>query len=333
MRMTPTRSPRLANPASDRGVASALIALLIAAFLGLSALVIDVGSAWEERRELVTATDAAALAAVQDYVAGSTGDCDLVAADYLSRNNPESALVDCVHTGPTSSRPGRVTVTASSRVEFTFAPIVGVNEHIVTSSTTTSYDEASIISGGLRPFGLCIHGLAALTPAIDPGNGVHYRIYYGKDSQPNDCGHDAPGNWGTLDFNGGSNPQTEIRDWTENGYDGPVEIGEWYEGNPGAYTNDLRDEMNFLLTVDHFTLPIFDTVVDNGANTEFLIDNFAVVRLHDFKLTGPEADRYLTIEFLDEVVQGTGGGPSDTLGAYVIGICSVDGLDATATCQ
>jgi hypothetical protein len=48
--------------------------------------------------------------------------------------------------------------------------------------------------------------------------------------------------------------------------------------------------------------------------------------------TGPEEDRFIDIEFLGEVVQGGGGGPGPGLGAYVIGICAVDGVNPAAAC-
>ena len=54
------------NFREDRGVTSALMVLLLAVFLGLIALVVDVTATWQVRRQLITTTDAAALAAAQD---------------------------------------------------------------------------------------------------------------------------------------------------------------------------------------------------------------------------------------------------------------------------
>lgn len=320
---------------SERGVTGAIVTVMLTVFLGMTAFVIDLGDAWQSRRNLVTATDAAALAATQEYVLGGTG-CNAVAAGFVANNFNGATMTDCTHTPRSGGTPGRVTVTADYEVTFNFARAIGINSKTVSSTTVVSYDRTSTVTGGLRPFGLCAGVLGSLTPTVVPGNGEIYRIYYGKDEHPTTCaGIPISGNWGILDFDGGSNPQTQINCWTEFGYSSPdecgddegagVSIGDLIEGNPGAYSNALKDEMEFLLTVEYFTLPIFDTVSGPGGNAEFRIDNFAAVKLHGFKLTGPEKNRYLEIEFLDRVVSGTGGSDDTSYGAYVIAICAVDG--------
>jgi len=317
---------------SDRGATTAITALFLSAALGFGALVIDVGNSWQERRHLVTATDAAALGAVQDYVRGDNG-CTLSAGPLVLANNSDATMSDCNHKPITQTTPGWVTVEAEANVNFLFAGALGFSDTDVTSSTTARYDFAATVDGGLRPFGLCLDALDALTPTIVPGNGEVYRIYYGKDAQPDSCGgNDVPGNWGILDFDGGANSANDTKDWVLNGYDGPVSIGDVIEGDTGAISNSLKSELDFLITVDHFTLPVFDFAVENGANSEFTINNFTVVRLIDYKVTGPQEDRWIELEFLDEVVQGGGGGPGG-FGAYVIGICAVDGVDIPTACS
>lgn len=327
---------RVIGATTDRGAASAIFALFISAALGLAALVVDVGNSWQERRHTVTATDAAVLAAVQDYVRGEPG-CTASAPGSISANNPDAAMTDCTHVPPSGGSPGRVTVEAEATVDFIFANILGLASSTVSSSTSANYDVAGTVDGGLRPFGLCVDYLSELSPAMTPGNGVTYRIYYGRTAQVTNCNGGDPisGNWGILDFDGGSNSQNDIKDWTMHGYDGSVSIGDWIEGTPGSFSNSLNSELNHLINnVDHFTLPIFSEYNDlPGGNAEFLIDNFAVVKLHGFKTTGSQDGRYIDLEFLDEVVQGTGGGPGPGLGAYVIGICAVDGVNPATACS
>lgn len=332
MRVTPTR--QTSAPTNDRGAATAIFVFFLSAALGLSALVIDVGNGWQERRHLTISTDAAALAAAQDYVKNING-CAVSAGSVVASNNSDATMSSCVNTTPAGSTPGRVTVEAEATVEYLFAGALGFSQTTVTSSTTVSYQSAGMVSGGLRPFGLCAGVLSTLTPTVVPGNNEVYRIYYGKDAQPDTCGdaNDIPGNWGILDFDGGANSQDDIKDWTRNGYDGEVSIGDIIQGDPGAFSNALKTELNYLKTVDHFALPVFDIATGNGANADFRIERFAAVRLHDFKANGPEKDRYFEIEFLNEVVQGGGGGPTDGLGAFVIGICAVDGVDPATACS
>ncbi len=319
----------------ERGAASAIFTLFLTALLGIAALVVDVGISWQERRQVITATDAAALAAVQDFAHGTDG-CASTAPQFVADNNPAATMTLCAHT-PIGSGPGWVTVEAEVDVDFIFAGILGFTETTVTSSTTAGYSSATLVDGGLRPFGLCRDFLDELDPPFAPGTGEIYRIYYGREAQASNCnaGDPIPGNWAVLDFDGGSNSQNDVKDWTENGYDGPVAIGDWIEGTPGSFSPALNSELNHLLNnVDFFTLPIFTEYNDlNGANGEFLMDEFIVVRLDDFKTNGSQNSRYIDIEFLNEVVQGEGGGGDNGLGAFVIGVCAVDGLNPSNECS
>ena len=331
MRVIPSRATSVHM--SDRGAAAAIVVLFLTAALGLSALVIDVGNAWQERRHLTISTDAAALAAAQDYVRDING-CTVSAGVVVVSNNSEATMSSCANTAPAGSTPGRVTVEAQATVEYLFASALGFSDTTVSSSTTASYQSAGSVYGGLRPFGLCADALNSLMPAVVPGNGVVHRIYYGKDDQPDSCGgSDVPGNWGLMDFDGGANSQSDTKDWVLNGYDGEVFIGDIIEGDTGAFSPALATELNYLMTVDHFAVPIFDTATDNGANAEFRILSFAAVRLHDYMATGPEDDRWFEFEFLNEVVQGGGGGPTDHFGAFVISICAVDGVNPATACS
>ena len=320
---------------NERGATSAIFALFLTALLGIAALVVDIGISWQERRHVITATDAAALAAVQDFAEGIDG-CITTAPNFIADNNPDATMTACDHT-PIGSGPGWVTVEAEVDVDFIFAGILGFTETTVWSSTTAGYSSATLVDGGLRPFGLCRDFLDELDPPFAPGTGEIYRIYYGREAQATNCngGDPIPGNWAVLDFDGGANSQNDVKDWTENGYDGPVAIGDWIEGTPGSFSPPLNNQLEHLMNnVDFFTLPIFIQYNGgNGGNAEFLMDEFIVVRLDDFKTNGSQDSRYIDIEFLNEVVPGEGGGGNNGLGAFVIGVSAVDGVSPSEQCS
>jgi len=74
-------------------------------------------------------------------------------------------------------------------------------------------------------------------------------------------------------------------------------------------------------------------VQGNGANALFTIEGFALVRLVGFRTSGPEAQRYLEIQFVSRIAQGEccdPGGPD--LGLRVVRICAVEGTDPSARC-
>ena len=79
MRVTP------AKRSDERGATTALFVMFITAFLGCAAFTVDLGHSWQERRNFITATDAAALASAQEYAEGGNG-CASVAARRFRRH-------------------------------------------------------------------------------------------------------------------------------------------------------------------------------------------------------------------------------------------------------
>ncbi|NNE72754.1 MAG: hypothetical protein HKN26_03750 [Acidimicrobiales bacterium] len=320
--------------------------------LGAGAYAVDLGYTWQTRRHLITTTDAAALAAAQEYVEsglstaggrqadacnGSNG-----AQEYVDKHIPDADMTQCQVTlegpfDPDTLPPGFITVNATENINYFFGPAIGVNGTRVSAFTSVSWKNPSSVYGGLRPFGLCLATLENFDPFPSIGDGIDYTIIFDKDNDE-DCGVDAAGNWSVLDFDGGSNPQGEIDCWTQYGYGdeqcpfgGPVGVGDWVFGNTGAFNNPLNSELAYLRNnVDCFGLPVFDEIRNPvGELAEFHIERFVSVKLIDYKVNGDPANRFLTIQFVDCVVQGDGDDSSNPLSPKIIGICAVNGTDTS----
>ncbi|MDG2112849.1 MAG: hypothetical protein P8N02_09585, partial [Actinomycetota bacterium] len=173
------------------------------------------------------------------------------------------------------------------------------------TSTVTSESEAEFgplkAGTGLRPFGLCSQspGFSAWQASGHSTTQV-FRISYTKDS-PADCGSSTPGNWGLIDFNGGANSNSELSSWVRYGYPGEVTIPDWYEGDPGAFSNSLP--ISTILDEQIF-LPVFDQVTGNGANASFHLEGIVAVKIVAYKATGSQSSRYLDIQFQTAVIAG-----------------------------
>lgn len=326
----------------ESGVSLPLMALSMVAIIGMLSLVVDLGNGWRTRRALIPATDAAALAAAQDYVNGDDG-CALTAGNYLTQNAAGAALVSCV---PFEYNPdqGQVTVTATDNVDTWFAGVIGRGDY-PTQSVTTAVWGTPLTVTGLRPIGLCIEGSTELQEVVDnpPATETLIRIEYDKD-QPNDCGGGSiPGNWGTIDFDGGSNSNSDTKDWVRDGYPGQVSFSNHpvtdcsgephcYEGDTGALAG-LNNELQTLENSGiYFTLPVFNFVEGNGANAEFHLMGVIRVRLIDYKVNGPQADRYFELLVKPGLITGSCcGGGSGAAGNKVIAVCGVD-PDAFIAC-
>lgn len=119
------------RPGDERGLTAVLMAIWLVVLVGLTALVVDLGRGWVERRREVRATDAAALAAALSFAleearceSGDWGPAqvaaDNVALENVSAPSPAQRTLfspDCANQ--------RVTVAYQSQVDYVFAPVFG----------------------------------------------------------------------------------------------------------------------------------------------------------------------------------------------------------------
>ena len=263
---------RTTNRGTDeRGAVAALLAICMTVVIGAGAIVIDAGQVWATRREAITATDAAALAAAAHFAEYGNGCSSGTASAYVGLNSDAVAMDSCTRTG--SGTRGTVTVTASGDVNHSLAQFIGRTSTEVTASSTVYFGPASSVTG-LRPFGLCSQsdgyqawiGSGHSTTAI-------FRIYYTKDN-PAACGGAVPGNWALIDFNFGDNLMEELRSWIQSGYPGEVTVPNWWEGDTGVFSNAM--DVGSVLGKEIY-VPIFDNAMGNGANAQFHLIGFASI--------------------------------------------------------
>ena len=175
----------------ERGIAAPMMAMFLTSLLGVSALAVDMGNNWQEKRQLNTAVDAATLAAALDYAHGTQG-CLSSATDYLIRNVPDAVLTSCQTGGDTINGTwGWVTVTAEVPIDQYFGKVLGIDQVRATVESSAMWGiPADPDFAGARPFAICLETLED-----DPdyqawqasgGESNPIRIPYDKTS-PNDC--------------------------------------------------------------------------------------------------------------------------------------------------
>jgi Flp pilus assembly protein TadG len=363
-------SERLRSPApnQERGATLVFVAIALVVLCGVAALTIDLGNGWVTRRNLVTSTDAAALAAAQEYGAGGNG-CDTIDETYVLLNNPSATGITCTPGGSPSA--GWVTVYAEDNVETRFAPVIGRGDFLANSSSTARWGALSGAPSGLRPIAMCVEAVMDDDTPDDPTDDTTVRDWFdaggvpnnkiatirfsNPEGQPDLCNPDGsgnpsnvPGNWGLVDFDGvGGN---DSQDWIENGYDGDVPV---WAGTPGESCPDAtapdpenacyppqtgeltqaKQQIEDLVGVPDVIVPIIDYSVDaGGSNTEFHIIGFASVIFRDVLLTGPDSERFIQIQFVKIVTQGEIGGTGGPTNILVIQPCAIDDIDLSA-CQ
>ncbi len=293
----------------DSGAVAVIVAIMGVFLTGILAFSVDLGNAYSTQRRLSTAADGAALAAAQELsnsnacVDSSVSDANrsaakVVAEDYSSnRNAPGSALqggssgfsIGCVGSG----NDGYVTVGNIQQVDYVFGNLFGVTNSNPTGRATARYGRARSVTG-LRPFGLCASDayVKALIKTgvdfpVDDDASFALRPTVRVTSQisgDGTCGTSG-GNWGVLDFNGGSNPTGETIDWIRNGYGGEIDLATvgTLPGNPGAPSGGSLESAMTDTVGQVITLPIYDSVTANGNNSAFHITGFVSAQLCGWK--------------------------------------------------
>jgi hypothetical protein len=329
---------RVTGQGSEGGAVLPFVAISLVVLLGVGALAVDLGNGWQTRRNLVNATDAAALAAAQEYVRGGIG-CDAVAADYVGLNMDRARLVECDHS--VNGGIGRVRVEAEADVRAFFAPVLGLGDFEAGSITVVRYGAPSAVSG-LRPFALCSQASPEFTAWLDQvraGNGVTSApIFIPLDgSNPAQCNGTGMslGNWGYTNFGAGTPSNALTKQYILNGYPGEVSTGTWgatcanepehcYQASPGSAGNSPASEFASIVGKE-VLFPIFDWARPaGGVNMELHIVAIVPATLTGAQLTGNPNQRGLTLVFSPRLVQGK---CCDTTkpptGVYVIEPCAV----------
>ena len=329
--------------ADDRGVAMPIIAGGMVVILAAAALTVDMGNGWRTRRALIPATDAGALAAAQDFVVGTNGCTNDRAADYVDFNHAAATMTDC--TPNVGSDRGWVSVTAEEQLDTFFASVVGLNQYTVESTSIAAWGPPATVTG-LRPIGLCINAIPEISNLITNPPSTPQIIEIDYDfTHPDPCGGgDLAGNWGIVDFNGGSNPSPDAEDWIEFGYDGQVTFENHtvtscvsephcYEVDPSNFGANFHDELDHLILNNiYFTLPVINFGEGTGGTAKYHIMGILRVRLLAYQTTGPQTDQFFRLEVFPGLITGTccGSGGNDG-GSKVITICGVD-PNQTAGC-
>ncbi|MBA3719703.1 MAG: hypothetical protein H0W95_05370 [Nocardioidaceae bacterium] len=279
--------------AEERGAAAILTAILITVLIGFMAFVTDFGMAYANKRGLQNGADSAALAVAQKIaLQGSpTASCAqlatvwdnpssrAVAEDYFGRNRPggDSAInhfdLVCVDDGKQLV----VEVGTAQNSPSFFGTLFGQDDVDIEQEAKAVVAPAKSVMG-LRPFGVC-KGVADQIIAVPMGNHT-----IGLNNIDFGCGG-APGNWGIIDFNGGSNPTGEAIDWILNGYNGPISnspplnfSGQPGAPNPGAF----EAAMNSVLD-DEIAIPVYDQLTMSGGNAQFRIMGFLAIKICGWK--------------------------------------------------
>lgn len=284
----------------DEGAVAVVVALLLTVAMILGAFALDIGNAYANARQLSVAADAASLAAAakvgERYTAAfpnaSCSAANLTAIDATKIAQDEADRVNTANSRTGTSEPvATVTVTCEDStkaiqvairnnrvVRTALAAVIGVDSIKPNSYAVARYRK-STVGGGLRPWAVCND----VVTAARANQGTTYWTALGNWSTKEGsgiCGTSAPGNWGSVDFDGGGNPAGDLADWTRYGYPGPVTIpNPALPADPGVTNaSGVRAALEYLVG-KVVLFPSVSGISGNGQNAVFDAVGVATVKV------------------------------------------------------
>lgn len=253
----------------EHGAVAVVVALCMVVLLGITAMVIDVGGIYIERRQLQNGADAAALAVAQNCAAGACGNADATATLLAGQNanDSRSRATATVDTAAGSVRVDTGTLTTGGQhvLSNAFGAILGVPTSTVTASATASW--GSPAAAVVFPFttARCIYDR---TPA-------NREFWITTETRCTDeKGNAVPGGFGWLDESGNCSTKVDIL----------VQVG----SDPGksAPPCDVSKILNTTIL-----LPIYSTAQGQGQKATYTVYGFAAFKLTDTSWPGEWTDR------------------------------------------
>ena len=248
----------------QRGQAFVVTVLMIATLLGLTALVLDVGSWFRAHRQLQATADAAALAGAQ-ALPDTPGDASSLANDYAARNTSglQGVTVDLSQTYVPNDT---IRVHVSKPAEGFFSKVFGIN------SVSEGAGATARVAGMRSALYVAPIVVNQQHPMLNGCNGPCFGPTYQTTIPVGQTG--APGAFGLVNLdpstNGTSGASTLSR-WIENGFEKYLDIGS-YASDPGVKFNSdgIQDAMKTRIGTE-MLFPVYDTLTGTGANAQYHI--------------------------------------------------------------
>jgi hypothetical protein len=297
---------RLGN---DRGQAMVMSVAFLAVLLGMSALVLDVGSWYRADRHAQTTADAAALAGAQGLNT-SQSDASTLATQYAGKNEGAGATTDIAFPNASTIR-----VTVARPAPGFFSKLFGVDSVTVRAVAAARVGPpaealyvAPIVVNEKHPDLTCMPGCA--------GRSTELEYHHLKaDSSKGPSEPDGAGSFGFINLDkSDSNPGTStMGGWIKNGFDKFMPLGAYdaRTGNPfssSSIEDNLDDRLGTILL-----FPIYRTLKETGSNAQYEIIGWVGFKLTGMDLHGTSEKLYGSfVSVIWQGIQGATGGSYST---------------------
>jgi Flp pilus assembly protein TadG len=248
----------------QRGQAFVITILMIASLLGLTALVLDVGSWFRAHRQLQATADASALAGAQE-LPDNPGNASGLANDYAAKNTSDLQGVT-VSLSQTYVPNDTIKVHVTKPAEGFFSKVFGINSVNEGASATA---RTAGMKSALYVAPIVVN---KKHPMLNNCGGPCYGPSYQTTIPVSATG--APGAFGLVNLDPTTNGTTgasTLAGWIENGFDKYLDIGS-YASDPGVKfnSNGIQDAMQQRIGTE-MLFPVYDTYSGQGSNAQYHI--------------------------------------------------------------
>jgi len=282
---------------NERGQVIVLTVIALTVLLGMSALVLDVGSWFRTKRQLQATADAAALAGAQ-ALPDSPGSAYNLALDYAGKNGGGVAGGDVTITS-TNAGNDTIAVAAKKNEPGFFSRVFGLNavdvgaraKAIVGITNQAKYVAPMVV--------FCDHTL------IHNCNGNGHMPTFNVPTTLNYDPMGAPGAFGMLNLDGGGGTpgSSEESQWILHGFDKYLPVNQNYRSDPGAKfsSQNIRDALDARVNTV-LLFPVYQTLNGQGQNAEYYIIGWIGFYLQSYVTHGNNST--LTGYFTEYIAQG-----------------------------
>jgi len=269
----------------DDGQVAVLSVVFLTVLLGMSALVLDVGTWFRADRQAQLTADAAALAAAQE-LPDKASSAQAVAHSYAAKNGQKDQSV-AVQLTSTFTSSDTVKVNVEAPAPGVFAKLLGIDS-VTVRATATARSGSPKEAKWVAPIVVNEqHPLLQCKPSPCFGQATTLDYHHLKSSGPQDPS--GSGSFGFINLiQGAKNPGTsELGKWIEQGFDRYMPLGDYdaRTGNPFSSTHidaALKERIG-----EELLFPIYRKLIGTGSGAQYEIVGWVGFHLTGIDLAGP----------------------------------------------
>ena len=263
----------------EDGQSFVLTILFLAAILGASALVLDVGSWFREKRQLQATADAAALAGAQALPA-DTSTAFSLALQYGNSNGGGVSAQDVTISSALAAN-DTITVDAHASAPGFFSKLFGISSVGVGATAAARSDIPT----------QALHVAPMVVSKDHPLLGGSGCPCFGQETSLDYGAMGAPGAFGMLNLDGGSGTvgASSEGQWILTGFDKYLPLGD-YRSDPGAKFSSANVRGALDARIGSVLLfPVFSTLAGTGQNAVYTIVGWVGFHLDSYSVHGNTA--------------------------------------------